>query len=104
MAASNAATEIVYQRGLLREMGVSLTTPTVLYVDNTSALALVKNSRSCVRTRHIERRFLKIRELIDTGHIEVKYVNTNDNTADMLTKALPRADFCRHKASVLYSP
>ena len=104
MAASNAATEIVYQRGLLREMGVLLPAPTILYVDNTSAIALVKNSKSCVRTRHIERRYLKIRELIDSGHIEVKYVNTNDNTADVLTKALPRVDFERHKHSVLIQP
>jgi hypothetical protein len=104
MAASHAATEIVYQRGLLREMGVILSGPTVLYVDNTSAIALVKNSRSCVRTRHIERRYLKIRELVDGGHIKVEYVNTCDNTADMLTKSLPRADFSRHKASVLSSP
>jgi hypothetical protein len=57
-----------------------------------------------VRTRHIERRYLKIRELIDSGHIEVKYVNTNDNTADVLTKALPRVDFERHKRSVLIQP
>ena len=104
MAASNAATEIVYQRGLLREMGVLLTGPTILYVDNTSAIALVKKSKSCVRTRHIERRYLKIRELIDSGHIDVKYVNTTDNTADCLTKALPRADFERHKESVFASP
>ena len=104
MAASTAATEIVYQRGLLREMGVVFDKPTILYVYNTSAIALVKNSKSCVRTRHIERRYLKIRELIDAGHIEVKYVNTVDNTADLLTKALPTKDFERHKDAILIAP
>ena len=104
MAASTAATEIVYQRGLLREMGVVFNKPTILYVDNTSAIALVENSKSCVRTRHIERRYLKIRELIDAGHIEVKYVNTVDNTADLLTKALPTKDFERHKDAILIAP
>jgi hypothetical protein len=103
MAASAAATEIVYQRGLLREMGVVLSSPTVLYVDNTSAIALVRNAKSCVRTRHIERRFLKIRELVEAGHIELRYVNTTDNRADILTKALPRADFDRHKDGILES-
>ena len=102
MAASTAAT--VYQRGLLREMGVVFNKPTILYVDNTSAIALVKNSKSCVRTRHIERRYLKIRELIDAGHIEVRYVNTVDNTADLLTKALPTKDFERHKDAILVAP
>ena len=86
MVASAAATEIVYQRGLLREMGVVLDSPTVLYVDNTSAIALVRNAKSCVRTRHIERRFLKIRELVEAGHIELRYVNTSDNRAESLRK------------------
>ena len=102
MAASAAATEIVYQRGLMREMGIVLTEPTVLHVDNTSAVALIKDAKSCVRTRHIERRYLKIRELVDAGHIELRYVNTVDNPADLLTKALPRVDFERHKASILH--
>ena len=103
MAASAAATEIVYQRGLLREMGVILTEPTILYVDNTSAIILIKDAKSCVRTRHIERRYLKIRELVDAGYISVVYVNTADNHADVLTKALPRPDFERHKTAVLRS-
>jgi hypothetical protein len=34
MAASLAAAEIIFLRGLLREMGVDMTEPTVLYVDN----------------------------------------------------------------------
>ena len=46
MAASAAATtETVYQRGLLREMGVILTEPTILYVDNTSVIALINQRR-----------------------------------------------------------
>ena len=102
MAASAAATEIVYQRGLIREMGVLLTAPTILHVDNTSAIALIKDAKSCVRTRHIERRYLKIRELVDAGHIELCYVNTTENRADVLTKALPRADFERHKDALLH--
>ena len=101
MAASAAATEIIYQRGLMREMGIQLTKPTTLYVDNTSAIALLKNAKSCVRTRHIERRYLKIRELVDAGHIRLQYVNTAENHADVLTKALPFADFKRHKDALL---
>jgi len=34
MAASLAAAEIIFLRGLLREMGVDMSEPTVLYVDN----------------------------------------------------------------------
>ena len=49
MAASAAATEVVYQRGLMRKMGIILPHATVLHVDNTSAIALIKTlSHVCV--------------------------------------------------------
>eukprot|EP00966_Prymnesium_polylepis_P121777 2814753-Prymnesium_polylepis.1 len=37
MAASLTAAEIIFRRGLLREMGVAMNEPTVLYVDNQGA-------------------------------------------------------------------
>ena len=58
--ASQAAAEILYMRGLLREMGVVLRSPTVLYVDNSGAVAMSKDLKSCQRSRHIERRYLKL--------------------------------------------
>ena len=42
-----AACEIVFMRGLLREMGVEIDGPTLLRVDNLGAVALAKDRRSC---------------------------------------------------------
>ena len=64
MAASQAALEMLYFRGLLREMGVDMSQPTMLYVDNQGAVELSKDLKSCQRSRHIERRYLKVRELV----------------------------------------
>ena len=100
MAASQAATEIMYVRGLLREMGADMSAPTVLHVDNSGAVELSKDLKSCQRSRHIERRHLKLRELVAGGHIVVKYCPTADNCADVLTKPLPPADFRRHAATL----
>jgi hypothetical protein len=100
MAASMNATESLYIRGLLQEMGVDVNEPTVLYVDNKSAIELAKDRKSCQRSRHIERRFLKLRELVAEGHIIVKYVNTNDNPADMMTKPLEQPAFERHRTKL----
>ena len=77
-------------------MGANLSAPTVLYVDNAGAIELSKDLRSCQRSRHIERRFLKLRELVAQGHIVAKYVPTADNHADVLTKGLPAAVHQRH--------
>ena len=81
MAASQAAAEILYVRGLLREMGVELGGPTVLYVDNSGAVELSKDLKACQRSRHIERRYLKVRELVAQGEIEVRYCPTTYATS-----------------------
>jgi len=87
IAASAAACEIVYLRGLLAEMGVPQTAPTVLYVDNQGAVELSKDAKTCHRSRHVLRRFFKVRELVHSGEVVVKWVDTNANKADLLTKS-----------------
>ena len=101
MAASQAGAEIIYFRGLLREMGADMSEPTVLYVDNSGAIELSKDLKSCQRSRHIERRYLKIREWVAQGEIVVKYVATKDNHADVLTKPLDAASFRRHADALM---
>ena len=88
MAASLAACEIMYFRGLLAEMGFAQQKPTVLWCDNQGAVALAKHRSSSKRSRHIERRYLHIRELVFDGHIEVRYIPTAENPAELLTKPL----------------
>ena len=101
MAASQAAAELLYIRGLLTEMGVDLGGPTTLYVDNSGAVELSKDLKSCQRSRHIERRYLKVRELVAAGHIKVVYCPTADNHADALTKPLAKEPFRRHADALL---
>jgi len=96
MAASRTALEVMFYRGVLRDLGVDVSEPTVVRVDNRSALALAQDRRSCHRSRHILRRYLKIRELVSEQHIRVEYVNTTENAADLLTKALDRETHWRH--------
>ena len=66
-------------------MGVDMTEPTTLFVDNQGAEALAKDRRSCQRSRHIERRYLKVHEWVHHGEIKVVYVTTEHNPADLLT-------------------
>jgi hypothetical protein len=101
MAASHTALEILYFRGLLREMGEDMSEPTVLYVDNLGAVALSKDLKSCQRSRHIERRYLKVRELVAQGDVIVKYRETSENPADMLTKPLDAATFNKHATTLM---
>ena len=86
MAASHAALEVVYVTKLIREMGIVLDKPPVLYIDNSGALALAKDRRSCHKSKHIDRRYLKVREFVEDGEIRVAAVPTDENPADLFTK------------------
>jgi hypothetical protein len=62
-------------------------------VDNKSAIALTKNPIGHQRTKHIDARHHFIRDVIEDGHVTIKWISGKDNIADMFTKALPRASF-----------
>ena len=102
IAASQAALEIVYMRTLLREMGVEVEGPTVLYVDNSGAVELSKHRKSCGRSRHVQRRYLKVRELVAAGEVEVRWIDTKENLADLLSKGtLDPVKFDELKAKIM---
>ena len=101
IAASAAALEIAYFRGLLSDLGLTQDEPTLLYVDNQGAIALATDRRSCNRSRHVDRRYFKVRELVALGEINVQYIQSADNPADLLTKPLSAKDHLRHSASLM---
>lgn len=86
IAASQAALEITYMRTLLSEMDVELPEPTTLYVDNSGAVELSKHRKSCNRSRHVLRRYLKVRELVAAGTVKVEWIATDKNISDILSK------------------
>ena len=53
------------------------------------------------KTRHILRRDLFIRELVERGEIKVVYVKSAANAADIFTKHLDHATFKKHRAVLL---
>ena len=88
IAASACAKEIVYYKTLAREMGLEQDAVR-LFVDNSGAVELSRDRKSCHRSRHVDRRYFKVRELSYEGVLQVEHIDTADNSADVLTKVLP---------------
>jgi hypothetical protein len=86
IAAALSAQELVYLKGLLDEFGEKIVPE--LYIDNQGALNLTKSYENCKRSKHIDIKFHYIKDLVHKEIIIVKYVPTDKNLADMLTKAL----------------
>ena len=99
IAASATAVEIVYVRTLLRELGLEQDRPTTLRVDNSGAVELSRDRKSCHRSRHVDRRFFKVRELNAAEVLRVEHVPTELNRADYLTKPLDETTFIRHRTA-----
>jgi hypothetical protein len=89
VAQTHAAKEAVWLRRLFTELFKSIDTPTTLFSDSKSAIALAHDGHYHARTKHIDIRYHFIRYIIEAGTIKLVYCPTNDMTADVLTKALP---------------
>ena len=65
----------------------------MIFCDNSSAIALSKNSDFHKRTKHIDTKFHFIRELVNNGEIVLHHCRTEDQFADILTKPLAQKSF-----------
>jgi hypothetical protein len=72
-----------------------------VWIDNSGAIELSRDAKSCHRSRHIDRRYFKIRELCFEGHLQVEHIDTADNVSDLLTKPLPLPTFQKHKKTAM---
>ncbi|GJV62128.1 ribonuclease H-like domain-containing protein [Tanacetum coccineum] len=103
---ANAVAETCWLRNLLRELHTPLSTATIVYCDNVSAVYLSSNPVQHQRTKHIEIDIHFVRDLVTTGHIRVLHVPSRYQYADIFTKGLPTAlfDEFRDSLSVRSSP
>lgn len=92
IAASCAARE-AWIRQLLQDIEESIAGPISLFIDNQSAIKLIRNSEFHKRTKHVDIRYHYIREKSTCGDIDVHYVCSKNQLADILTKAISRDQF-----------
>ena len=64
-----------------------------LYMGTISAINSIGNDSSKSRTKHIDIHLKFCREVVAAGKLNIKYVQTADNIADIFTKPLPAPRF-----------
>ena len=91
IAVSAATQEALWLRAILRQVGRDPIGPTTIRCDNQAALELSKDHGSHhARTKHIDIRHHFVRDHIRLKNILLVYCPTDDQTADILTKALTK--------------
>ena len=83
VAALTAAREVFWIRKLLSDIGCPCYKETTLYVDNQSAIQLVRNPVFHKRTKHIDVHFHFIREKVTEKEIIVEYVPSENQRTDI---------------------
>ena len=102
MAGSETAKSVSYYCKLLEKLGFPPSGPTELAMENKAGIGLAYNgAEHHDRTKHIKRRHLFIREMVENLKISVPYVRTANNLSDFFTKALPAADFYRFRNIIM---
>jgi hypothetical protein len=101
-AIDKVAREVVYQRDVLEFLGQKQEKPTRIYVDNKSAIELCRTLKVKTKVKHVNIRIHYIRELINNKVIELVFVPTEYNVADVLTKGLRPELHERHTGVLLY--
>ncbi|GJZ92910.1 ribonuclease H-like domain-containing protein [Tanacetum coccineum] len=96
----NAIAETCWLRNLLRELHTPLSSTTLVYCDNVTAVYLSCNPVQHQRTKHIEIDIHFIRDLVAAGQVRMLHVPSRFQFADIFTKGLPFALFEEFRSSL----
>jgi hypothetical protein len=90
---ANTTAELIWIKALLSDLGVQLSTPLKLWCDNIGATYLSANPVFHGRTKHVEIDFHFVRERVADKTIQVLFISSKDQIADVLTKPIVSTRF-----------
>jgi hypothetical protein len=100
-AAHDAAEELVWLRHLASELGDCVDYASPLFSDNAGVVSQSTKQINHGSAKHYRVAQAAIRQYGDIDIIKICKVDSADNTADILTKALPRSLFHKHRARLM---
>ncbi|GJU60275.1 retrovirus-related pol polyprotein from transposon TNT 1-94 [Tanacetum coccineum] len=92
VALSASCAQVMWMRTQLQDYGFNYN-KIPLYCDSQSAIAITCNPVQHSKTKHIHTRYHFIKEQVENGIIELYFVRTEYQLADMFMKALPEDRF-----------
>ena len=67
-----------------------------IYCDNTAAVFFSKNDKYSKGAKHMDLKFLTVKEEVQNRRVSIKHIGTELMIADPLTKGLPPKTFSGH--------
>jgi hypothetical protein len=103
-ALTHASADLLWISFILRDIGFPTSLPCTLYSDNMGATQLAHNPVFHARTKHVELSYHFIRELVSTGFLQVSFVRSTNQLADLFTKGLSSSTFCFFRDKLMWHP
>ena len=100
-AEAAAINEVIWLRGLLAELGLRSEKPSLIIGDNQGTIALSKNGVKSERTKHVDVKFHFITEEVNKKTVELKWVPSEKQQADIFTKALAKPLFEKFRGELM---
>jgi hypothetical protein len=94
--------QAIWLRGFLSELGFPQLEPTVIYTDSQSAKTLIDSFNIGNNSAHLVMRLNYLHEVVERGVIALKFIDTLNQVADILTKPL-NVQSHEHFKDILFS-
>ncbi|GKE39830.1 ribonuclease H-like domain-containing protein, partial [Tanacetum coccineum] len=101
---ANVVAETAWLCNLLCELHSPLSTATLVYCDNVSAIYMSDNPVQHQRAKHIKIDIHFVRDMVTDGQVRVLHVPSCFQYADIFTKGLPSAFFEEFRSSLSVRP
>jgi hypothetical protein len=100
-ATSACIQEVMWLQSLLKELGLKWQPASTVYGDNQSTIEICKNGIIREKTKHVDVKYKFITELLNKHQVQLQYIQTSEQQADILTKSLPKPLLEKHRQALL---
>lgn len=97
LAAASAVQELKWLHRLLASIEKSNEESVILRCDNQGMIKYSANTEQHRRTKHIDNKYHFVKDEVGSGRVTMEYVSTEEQLADLLTKALPKGAFIKFR-------
>lgn len=100
-ALSSAIVEAIWLKKLINDFNLFCTGPIIMHVDNQATITICNAPESNRRVKHTDIKFNFIKQNIENSIINIKYVQTGEQQADILTKPLCKEKFIYFRGKLM---
>ena len=85
----------------LRYLKMKVNLPMLVLIDNIGAKEMLDMKTAKCRTKHVNTRYHWIKQFVDNEIVDVKYIKSENNIADICTKNLQPKLFEKHSSKLI---